>query len=183
MNSNWHKAESFVPATVIFKDNMSDVKRAKLSWHWPTSLGFIKWEVTPDKCMNANTMVTRVIITHQHSFSCLWDFLHVYSGKHITIKRAALKLQVTGAKTTSVWVCCFHSFQLRSASLNWFKQCKGRFQSSNGQICALLKKKQKKNTLMSSRLKMSLIFCGSLYKLKQIFDVGSGSHPINWFPC
>ncbi len=142
MNSNWHKAESFVPATVILKDDMADVKKAKLSWHWPISAGFIKWEVTPDKCMNANTMVTRVIITHQHSFSCLY----VYSGKHVTVKRATLKLQVAGAKTTLVWVCCFHSFQLRSAILNWFKQCKDRFQSSNEQqhICALLKAKKRK---------------------------------------
>lgn len=58
----------------------------------------------------------------------------------------------------------FSSSQLRTATSDWYEQLKDRFESSSEQleICAFLEpKKKRKITLMSSRLKMSLIFCPS----------------------
>ena len=122
------------------------------------------WEVKPDKRMNANTMVTRVIITHQCSFSCLWN-LFISTLEKVS-SQSKQKLQVTGAKKISVVVPYIAAQPVLTDP--------SRFSSSNSQQETCVLWKTNKNTLTSSRLNMYLIFCDSFL---QTLDVGFWQSP------
>lgn len=63
---------------------MADVQGAILFWHHTTypcskkagkEARFINYEVKPDLRMNANAMVTSIIIMYHHLFSCVCNFI------------------------------------------------------------------------------------------------------------
>lgn len=85
--------------------------------------------------MNANTMVTREIITHEHSFSCLWEFLYFLGGKHYSEASIAKMASSRCQNNISGNFLLFRLSQLRSITLNWSEQEKvepaGKVQMNN----------------------------------------------------